>query len=330
MTVTRLVSLGNVVIDIVTRIAALPERGGDVIADSGEVVVGGSAYTVLVAAARQGLPGVYAGAHGTGPFGALARAGLAREGIAVAHAPVAGLDTGFDVAMVEADGERTFVTAVGAEGRLSLGAFSPSPFSPGAFSSGASSSGSSLSGAFSFAPGDAVHLSGYGLLHPVNRETLLAVLPAIEGLVVYDPGPLGHEVPASVIADVVARTDWWSGNAREARLATGIEDPAGAAVALASWTRAGAIVRLGADGCIVAERRGTPRLVPGFTVAAVDLNGAGDTHVGTFIAGIASGLGAADAAHRANAAAAIAVTRPGPSDAPTRGEVDGFLRRTSE
>ncbi|MEQ1738070.1 MAG: PfkB family carbohydrate kinase, partial [Rhodoglobus sp.] len=50
-----------------------------------------------------------------------------------------------------------------------------------------------------------------------------------------------------------------------------------------------------------------------------------DAHVGVFLAGVASGLGAADAARRANAAAAIAVTRRGPTSAPTAEELDAFL-----
>ena len=43
----------------------------------------GGGFNVMAAAARQGLPVAYAGAHGTGPFADLARAGLAAEGIEV-------------------------------------------------------------------------------------------------------------------------------------------------------------------------------------------------------------------------------------------------------
>lgn len=287
MTIARLVSLGNVVIDLVMRIDAMPERGSDVLADSASITPGG-AFNTLVAAARQGLETVYAGAHGTGPFGDLARAALEREGIAVALSPVPDRDTGFDVALVDATAERTFVTSVGAEGQLDLGSFA-------------------------LRPDDAIHISGYGLLHPVNRAVILST--ALPGTVFYDPGPLGGDTGDLVI-------DWWSGNAREAALATGIDDPSEAAAALAARARVGAVVRLGAEGCILADP--VPRLVPGFAVEAVDLNGAGDAHVGAFIAALASGLSPADAARRANAVAAIAVTRHGPADSPTVAETDAF------
>lgn len=331
MMIARLVSLGNVVIDIVMHIEALPERGSDVIADSASITPGG-AFTVMVAACRQGLATVYGGAHGTGPFGELARVALAREAIGVALSPVAALDTGFDVAMVDATGERTFVTSVGAEGQLALGALVPgglarADLGPAGCAAGGFALAVSVPADFRLAATDAVHVSGYGLLHPVNRDALVELLPVMPGTVFYDPGPLGHSLAESILAIVLARTDWWSGNAREATLATGIDDPVLAAAAIASHTRTGAIVRLGASGCALATRGTAPVLIPGFTVDAVDLNGAGDAHVGAFIAGLASGLSSADAARRANAVAAIAVTRHGPADAPTAAETDEFLQR---
>ena len=60
-------------------------------------------------------------------------------------------------------------------------------------------------------------------------------------------------------------------------------------------------------------------------MAAVDTTGAGDAHSGVFLAGLAAGLPPAAAARRANAAAALAVTRPGPAVSPSRAELDAFL-----
>ena len=97
---------------------ALPEPGGDVLATSGGMEAGGS-FNVMVAATRLGLPAAYAGAHGTGPFGDLVRAALRREGIDILLPPVTEIDTGYDIAITDAAGERTFITAVGAEARLS-------------------------------------------------------------------------------------------------------------------------------------------------------------------------------------------------------------------
>ena len=46
---------------------------------------------------------------------------------------------------------------------------------------------------------------------------------------------------------------------------------------------------------------------------------------GVFLAGLAAGLPPAAAARRANAAAALTVTRAGPATSPSRAELDRFL-----
>ncbi|NJS37998.1 MAG: hypothetical protein HC783_02250, partial [Rhodobacteraceae bacterium] len=61
--------------------------------------------------------------------------------------------------------------------------------------------------------------------------------------------------------------------------------------------------------------------VPAHKVAAIDTNGAGDTHVGAFIAGLAAGHTAVDACRIANIAAALSITKSGPATAPRLTEV---------
>ena len=88
-----------------------------------------------------------------------------------------------------------------------------------------------------------------------------------------------------------------------------------------------ALVRDGARGCWLAAA-GTsalPLLVPGFEVRAVDTNGAGDAHGGVLAAALARGMAPVDAVARANAAAALAVTRVGPATAPTTSAIDALV-----
>jgi hypothetical protein len=118
----RLVFAGEAIIDLLMWVPALPERGGDMLADAAAIEVGGG-FNVMAAAARQGLRVVYAGGHGTGPWGDKVRAALAAEGIRLLRTPDPDADTGFDVALVEAGGERTFVTALGAESLTEPGAW---------------------------------------------------------------------------------------------------------------------------------------------------------------------------------------------------------------
>lgn len=301
----RLLHLGNVVVDVVLEVPALPERGGDVLADRTQTTPGGG-FNVMVAAARQGLRVAYAGAHGSGPFGALARAGLADAGIEILQPPKADLDTGFVIAVVDSAGERTFLTSRGAEAALTaqdLAGLTP-------------------------APRDAVYLSGYGLLHPSNTDALRGWLGRLgQGTVVFfDPGPLVESIPADVLEAVLARVDWVTCNARESTLLTGLADPRGAARALAERAgRRGVLVRTGSAGCLIGYRDRDPVTVPGFRVDVLDTNGAGDAHAGTFIAALAGGAGEVAATRAANAAAALSVTRRGPATAPTAAELAHFL-----
>ena len=200
------------VVDIVVTVPALPERGGDVLASRTAAVAGGG-FNVMAAAARQGLRAAYAGAHGTGPFGTLARAALAEEGIGVIQPAKAGPDTGFVLTMVEAGGERTFLTSRGAEATLTaadLDRVSP-------------------------AVRDVIYLSGYGLVHDSNRAALLGWLARLDGgqVVFFDPGPLVGSIPAGALAAVLGRADWLACNAREAAILTGSADPRAAAAELA-------------------------------------------------------------------------------------------------
>jgi sugar/nucleoside kinase (ribokinase family) len=181
-------------------------------------------------------------------------------------------------------------------------------------------------------PGDAVYLSGYGLVHRRSRAALLAWLARLgeEPTVVFDPGPLAGSIPSGVLRSVLTRTGWFTCNAREAALLTGAAEPRDAACLLARQAPRGRVlVRLGPDGCLVTGQLGGPLHVPGFGVTVADTTGAGDTHTGSFLAALAEGEGVVPALRRANAAAALSVTRHGPATAPSRAELARFLAERS-
>jgi sugar/nucleoside kinase (ribokinase family) len=304
----RLLSVGNIVVDILATVPALPVRGGDVLASDSSIAPGG-AFNVLLAAACQGLPSAYGGGHGTGFFGDLVRSTLIAAGIEAVQPVTTDSDSGYDVALIDAQGERTFVTVFGAEAQLTIDGLN----------------------AIVVQPDDLVHVSGYGLLAATNAA---AIAPWVEALpagnpVLLDPGPLVADIDPGIWAIARDRAEWLSCSEREATVLTGTADAHAAVDILARASRS-VLVRLGADGCLLADG-GTVEYIPGYPVVAVDTNGAGDAHCGAFLAGLAEGLSAPDAAAQANAAAAIATTRRGPATAPTLAEVATFLqsRRTT-
>jgi sugar/nucleoside kinase (ribokinase family) len=304
---TRLLHLGNVVVDVVLDVPALPEPGGDVLATGSQTAAGGG-FNVMAAAARLGLAVAYGGVIGSGPFAALARAGCAAEGIEMLQPAKPAVDTGFVISIVDGTGERTFLTSRGAEATLTVADLDP----------------------VRAAPGDAVYLSGYSLAHPSNAAALLNWLGRLgeQHLVVFDPGPLAGSLPRGVLDPVLARAGWVTCNARESALLTGTADPGDALRVLTGMLpRAGVLVRVGPDGCLLGGRGFVAEHVPGFRVEAVDTNGAGDTHTGAFLAGLAAGASWSEAARRANAAAAMSVTRRGPATGPGLAELERFLSR---
>ena len=85
------------------------------------------------------------------------------------------------------------------------------------------------------------------------------------------------------------------------------------------------VVTLGEAGVDAATAEGQYRL-PARAIAAVDTTGAGDCYVGVLAAALDRGVGMLAALHRANAAAALACSKPGTQGSmPMALETDRFL-----
>jgi sugar/nucleoside kinase (ribokinase family) len=211
--------------------------------------------------------------------------------------------------MVEPDGERTFVTSPGIEAHAKKRALAD----------------------VALQDRDAVFVSGYDLSYLELGPAITAWIPSLppDAVLVLDPGPLVAGIPDAVLEAVLPRVDILTMNHREATLLTKSDDLS----RIFEWTlprlRTGAllIVRQGKAGCILGGGfMGDKRVeVPAPAVRMIDATGAGDAHTGVFIAGLASGLDPISAAARANAAAALAVTKPGSATAPGARELDAFL-----
>jgi sugar/nucleoside kinase (ribokinase family) len=308
----RLLSVGSIVADIRVDIPHLPSRGGDVLGSTASVNAGGG-FNILAAAARNGLPCAFGGRHGTGPHGTKIRADLARERIAALLPPCPEGDSGFCVVMVEPDGERTFVTSPGVESQTG---------EPGLAS-------------LEMKVSDALFVSGYDLTYPGLGNAIARCAQALApaAVLVLDPGPLVAGIPFDILDAVLPRTRMLTMNRREAVLFAGTDDPERVAgIALPRLAPdALLILRDGAEGCVLAGARlpGRSVRIAAPQVPMLDSTGAGDTHSGVFVAAVAAGLDPISAAQRANAAAAISVTRRGPATAPATEELDAFLDRGS-
>jgi ribokinase len=85
------------------------------------------------------------------------------------------------------------------------------------------------------------------------------------------------------------------------------------------------VITLGQHGAVYTAEQDTVHL-PGLKVPVKDTTAAGDTFVGYLACALAEGQLLPEAVRLANAAAALAVTRPGAQPAmPTRHNVEQFL-----
>ena len=115
------------------------------------------------------------------------------------------------------------------------------------------------------------------------------------------------------------------GNRRECEVAVGTGEPDAAADALLERGVELAIVKLGADGVLVATREERERVEP-VPVEVVCGLGAGDAFGGALCHGLLSGAAPVQAVRYANAAGAIVASRLLCADAmPTNAEVLGLL-----
>ncbi|NNN01849.1 MAG: sugar kinase [Acidimicrobiaceae bacterium] len=301
---SRLFCLDTVMMDIVVMVNEVPTRGSDVLAHRGLITTGGG-FNAMSSATRQGMSVVYAGRLGTGPFSDVARRSLADEGIATPVQPDDTIDAGFCVVVVDDAGERTFITTRGSEARLR---------------------GDDLH-RLDVRDGDYVLVSGYNVMYPTLGEAVLDWLDTLgQGVVVnFDPSNRVYDIAEPLLGRALARADWLLCNEVEARHLVSGESPSQLAESLAGLVRGGqSVVRHGATGCTVSQSTRTTA-VASYATTVIDTNGAGDTHNGVFIAELARGSDAIEAARRANAAASIAISLAGPANCPARSVIDRLV-----
>ncbi len=309
MTQGKMLQMSGVVVDLIYQIDSVPAPGGEASARVCAINAGGG-FNAMMAAKRAGLDVAYGGAHGTGLFADIVRREIADAGIAVLQPQSAFADQGNCVVLVDRLGERTFVSKDGADGILDDALLEPIDHS-----------------LF-----DWILLSGYALAHAGSRIAMHSWLSQLPGdaRFVFDPSPSVDNIPTAILEDAISKATWVSANAYEARAITGRTSPEAAAAALSEKLQdngCGAVVRCGVDGCWLASRGQSPLRIDPFAVDTVDTNGAGDAHVGAFIAALSKGASPVDAARYANAAAALSTIRFGAATAPEHSEIQELLNQ---
>ncbi|MDF7640670.1 PfkB family carbohydrate kinase [Bifidobacterium sp. ESL0784] len=320
----ELIHLAQVCVDLTLSVEHLPERGGDVFATKQAMSAGGG-YNVLYAARQMGAPASYRGAVGTGPMADVVRKALSSIGVDIRGAVLPDIDTGYSVAMTEPDGERTFVSTRGAETQVPEDSYED----------------------IELVDGDVVYLCGYSFSHKKNTEAIrrFAVKNAgwNKGCVVFDTSPMIADISDECLKILHGLHPIWTMNERETAILCsrfGLHadsgDYTGACRLLAGYLGDRVIVRVGALGAWYCDGRqdgkGNEQSVthiPALEVAAVDTNGAGDTHAGVLCAALLESDDIIHALKLANCAAGLSTCHSGPATCPPRSDIESAISRLS-
>ena len=301
---TKVVVVGSTNTDMTVRVPRLPAPGETVGGGDFRVTGGGKGANQAVAAARAGATVVFITALGTDDVGNRAIESLTAEGVDMRLVRrVAEAASGIALILVDDAGENVIAVAPGANAQLR-----PEDLT-------------ALEAIVE--PGDVVLVQLEIPLETVRAAVSLAQRHLAR--VILNPAP-ARALPEAWVADVSVLTP----NEHEAAALTGLEGGTAEAwgrIAAALHARGvrDVLITLGAAGAFVSTEGAVVRL-PAFVVDAVDTTAAGDVFNGALAVALTEGRDVIGAARFANAAAALAVTKPGARDsAPSRVDIDAFL-----
>ena len=299
----KVVVIGSLNMDLVTRAPRLPRGGETLIGQSFSTIPGGKGANQAVAAARLGAQVSMVGCVGSDAYGQQLREGLLAEGIDCQAVGVVEGSSGVALIVVDDNSQNAIGIVAGANGALSPDVLD--------------NVDAVLQGA------DVIicqlEVPDVTVGHALKRARELGKI------VILNPAPASHALPPEWYAWV----DYLIPNESEAAVlsAVAVDSLEAAKAAATQLMAAGAgkvIVTLGAQGLIFADGTSCGHF-PAPQVRALDTTAAGDTFVGGFAAALATGRSEVEAIRFGQVAAALSVTRAGAQPSiPTLQEVQAF------
>lgn len=300
----KVVVVGSLNMDLVTRASRLPRAGETLIGQTFSTVPGGKGANQAVASARLGADVSMIGCVGTDAYGTQLRDALRVEGIDCQAVSTVDGSSGVALIVVDDSSQNAIVIVAGSNGELT-------PASLQAFDA-------VLQAADVIVCQLEVPMKTVGYALKRGRE--------LGKTVILNPAPASAPLPAEWYASI----DYLIPNESEATALSGVTvDSIDSAKAAATHLiQAGAgkvIITLGAQGALFTDGQGFEHLLAP-KVKAVDTTAAGDTFVGGFAAALANGKSEAEAIRFGQVAAALSVTRAGAQPSiPTLHDVQGFV-----
>ncbi|OYP99288.1 ribokinase [Pseudomonas mandelii] len=299
----KVVVIGSLNMDLVTRASRLPRAGETLIGQSFATVSGGKGANQAVAAARLGAQVSMVGCVGSDAYGEELRGALLAEQIDCQAVSSVDGSSGVALIVVDDSSQNAIVIVAGANGALT-------PQVIDRFDAVLQAADVIIC---------QLEVPDATVGHALKRGRELGKI------VILNPAPASRPLPA----DWYASIDYLIPNESEASALSGlsVDSLSSAETAATRLIALGAgkvIITLGAQGSMFANGTGFEHF-PAPKVKAVDTTAAGDTFVGGFAAALASGKTEAEAIRFGQVAAALSVTRAGAQPSiPTLSDVQAF------
>ncbi|MHC8285440.1 ribokinase [Pseudomonas sp. XS1P51] len=299
----KVVVIGSLNMDLVTRAPRLPRGGETLIGESFATVSGGKGANQAVAAVRLGAQVSMVGCVGSDAYGEELRGALLAEQIDCQSVSTVEGSSGVALIVVDDNSQNAIVIVAGANGALT-------PAVIDRFDAVLQAADVIIC---------QLEVPDATVGHALKRGRELGKT------VILNPAPASRPLPADWFASI----DYLIPNESEASALSGLpvdslDTAESAATRLIAMGAGKVIITLGAQGSLFAngkrfEHFAAPK------VKAVDTTAAGDTFVGGFAAALAAGKSEAQAIRFGQVAAALSVTRAGAQPSiPTLSDVQAF------
>ncbi|CDT27521.1 putative kinase [Vibrio coralliirubri] len=299
----QLCLIGAAVVDIVTETPALPKRGTDVELTEKGIHVGGCALNIAIALKKLGVESINALPIGQGKWADIITAAMAEKGLTSSLQDPSG-DNGWCLALVEPDGERTFLSVSGVENNWNQQALEQLKLQDDAI----------------------IYLSGYQLSSACGEQIVSWLESLPSGIELFiDFGPRIGDIPKPLFERLIKLKPTISLNRQEAEV-LGMQEINAFVEQWHNQYGCPLILRIDSDGALFATQNGYGNVAP-FKATVVDTIGAGDTHAGGVLAGLASGWELPDAILLGNAVASYVVSHVGGDCAPSVDEITHYLNQ---
>ena len=280
--------IGSAMFEMLMKLDALPKTGEDVLCRESDMIIGGCAYNVAGTLRNMGCPHDLCVPVGKGPYAAVIAQHLKRCGYEILIRDES-QDNGWCLDLVEADGERTFITSQGIEATFRKEWFD----------------------GIAIAAYDKIYVSGYQLCGDSGRE-MAQWLESLRGKqLFFAPGPVIGQIPEAVKAAIYRCHPILHLNEKEAGEESGENRVKEAAESLYDRTGNLVIITLGAKGALFYDGNAL-HSIPSEPTVVADTIGAGDSHMGAVIASLSGGYDTETAIRIANRVAAAIVGIQGP------------------